>query len=257
MTEGRFGGRTAVVTGAGTGIGRAVALAIAGEGAKVVLAGRRRAPLEETREMLKDPGAGLVFAGDQSSETDVERLFASAVEFGGTVDILVNNAAIAGAVGNIWELELEGWTEALSINLTGPWLCSRAAARIMIPQRSGKIVNVGSVSGKRPLATRTPYTTTKMGLVGLTRTLALELGEYGVNVNLVSPGAVRTPRLDELAEKWDKPVDELISGMAQLAALKRISEPDDIANAVVFLVSDEARNITGFDLTVDAGVWFS
>lgn len=249
-------GKTAVVTGAGTGIGRSVARTFADMGARVLLTGRRRELLEETAALLPNDAA-LIVAADQRDEADVDRLFGEAMSAWGKVDILVNNAAIAGEVGNIWELSLAGWTEALEINLTGPWLCSRAAARVMMKAGYGKIVSIGSVSGKRPLATRTPYTTTKMGLVGLTRTMAVELGPHGINVNLVSPGAVRTPRLDELAEKWGRPVDELVNEMGDLSALGRISQPEDIADAVVFLVSDRAKNITGFDLTVDAGVWFS
>ena len=250
---GELEGRVAIVTGAGTGIGRAIALRFASEGAAVVLAGRRLDPLEETASMLGD---ALVVPGDVGDEGHVDHLFAQAVERFGHVDVLVNNAAIAGEVGNIWELSLDGWQAALSANLTGPWLCTRAAAKAMMPQGWGRIVNIGSISGKRPLATRTPYTATKMGLVGLTRTTALELGEHGITVNCISPGAVDTPRLDELAERWGRPKDELVSGMASGSALKRISTPDDIAECALFLAGERARNITGTDITVDAGVWF-
>jgi NAD(P)-dependent dehydrogenase (short-subunit alcohol dehydrogenase family) len=187
----------------------------------------------------------------------VKELFDRTLEAFGTVDILVNNAAIAGPVGYIWELDVEGWEETLRINLTGPWLCSQAAARIMIPKRYGKIINIGSISGKRPLARRTPYTTTKMGLVGLTRTLALELGQYNINVNLISPGLTETPRVAELAEKYGVTVEQLRESSAALAALKRVSEPEDIAALAAFLASDESRNITGIDITVDAGIWYS
>jgi len=251
--------RVAIVTGAGTGIGRGTALRLAEEGATVVVAGRRVELLEETVAQISDldTGGGVAIAADVSDEAEVGRLFGETVSRFGQVDVLVNNAAIAGEVGNIWELSLDGWNEALAINLTGPWLCTREAARVMMPRSYGKIVNIGSVSGKRPLATRTPYTATKMGLVGLTRTAAAELGEYNINVNNISPGAVDTPRLQELAEKWNRPVDELIEGMASLSALKRISTPADIAECALFLASDRSRNITGFDITVDCGVWFS
>jgi NAD(P)-dependent dehydrogenase (short-subunit alcohol dehydrogenase family) len=188
----------------------------------------------------------------------VKELFDRTLEAFGTVDILVNNAAIVGPVGFIWELEdVAGWEETLRVNLTGPWLCSREAARIMIPKRYGKIINIGSIAGKRPLARRTPYVTTKMGLVGLTRTLALELGPYNINVNLISPGLVDTPRVDELSEKYGVSVQELKEGSAALAALRRISQPQDVAALAAFLASDESRNITGIDITVDAGVWYS
>lgn len=257
MRDSEASRRVVVVTGAGSGIGRQVAIDFAGDGYLVVLAGRRKAPLDQTRGMLDDPGLGLALRCDHSVASDVKRLFAAAVEFGGTVDVLVNNASIAGPVGNIWDLSVDEWSETLTSNLTGPWLCARAASRIMIQQKSGSIISIGSVSGKRPLAMRTPYTTTKMGLVGLTRTLAVELGPYNITANLVSPGAVGTERLDELAAKTGRPVADIIGEISAASALNRISKPSDISAAVRFLASSEARNITGFDLTVDAGVWFS
>ncbi|GBD22946.1 Glucose 1-dehydrogenase [bacterium HR29] len=253
----RLSGKVAVVTGGGTGIGAAIAKRFAREGAVVVISGRRPQPLADVAESIAREGGEVeAVACDSATEEGVERLFRKALEFG-RLDVLVNNAAIAGPVAPIWDQELAGWEETLRINLTGPFLCSRAAARAMIPRRSGRIINIGSISGKRPLATRSPYTTTKMGLVGLTRTLALELGEYGITVNVISPGAVDTPRLNELAERWHTTVEALRSSMAAQAALRRINEPDDIAALAAFLASDEARNITGIDITVDAGVWFS
>ncbi len=253
----RLSGRVAIVTGGGTGIGAAIARRFAREGAAVVISGRRPGPLSEVAESIaREGGEVRAVACDSATEEGVDRLFREALEYG-QLDVLVNNAAIAGPVAPIWEQELPGWEETLRINLTGPFLCSRAAARAMISRRSGRIINIGSISGKRPLATRTPYTTTKMGLIGLTRTLALELGEYGITVNVISPGAVDTPRLNELAERWRTTVDALRASMAAQAALRRISEPEDIAALAAFLASDEARNITGIDITVDAGVWFS
>lgn len=261
MTGTELAGRVALITGAGTGIGRAIAQRFALEGASIVLSGRRREPLEETVELISNSSKGSnkseIFTADVSDETQVRRLFKHTQEALGPVDILVNNAGVAGEVGNIWELTLAGWNEALRINLTGPWLCTRAAAETMIGRNEGKIINIGSISGKRPLATRTPYTTTKMGLVGLTRTTALELGQYGINVNLISPGPVATPRLNDLAEHWNMPLEDLVEGMESRAALKRISTPDDIAECALFLATKRSRNITGFDINVDGGVWFS
>lgn len=224
----------------------------------MVISGRRAELLSATAQRLADAGGTVqAVAGDTATEQGVEELFQKAKAAYGPVDILVNNAAIAGPVASIWEQDLAGWEETLRINLTGPWLCSRVAAKSMMSRRYGKIINIGSISGKRPLATRTPYTTTKMGLVGLTRTLALELGEYDINVNLISPGAIDTPRMDELAERWHTTRKALLENMAGGAALKRVGEPSDIANLAAFLASDEARNIQGVDITVDAGVWYS
>jgi NAD(P)-dependent dehydrogenase (short-subunit alcohol dehydrogenase family) len=247
----------AVVSGGGTGIGAAIARRFAAEGAVVVVSGRRQELLDEVVETItSEGGRAEAYVADLSIESSVEELFAHVLNTYQRLDILVNNAAIAGEVGNIWELSFAGWDEALRINLTGPWLCTRAAARVMMPQRSGRIINIGSISGKRPLATRTPYTATKMGLVGLTRTCALELGEYDINVNVISPGAVDTPRLEELARKWNRPLDEMVASVAAQSALKRISTPDDIAECALFLAGDRSRNITGVDITVDGGVWF-
>jgi NAD(P)-dependent dehydrogenase (short-subunit alcohol dehydrogenase family) len=255
---GRLSGKVAIVTGGGTGIGAAIAERFVQEGAKVTISGRRAHLLEEVAQRIGGAnGQVLTVAGDSATPRGVKELFDRTLEAFGTVDILVNNAAIAGPVGYIWELDVEGWEETLRINLTGPWLCSQAAARIMIPKRYGKIINIGSISGKRPLARRTPYTTTKMGLVGLTRTLALELGQYNINVNLISPGLTETPRVAELAEKYGVTVEQLRESSAALAALKRVSEPEDIAALAAFLASDESRNITGIDITVDAGIWYS
>lgn len=255
---GRLGGKVAIVTGGGTGIGAGVAERFAEEEACVAISGRRLAPLDEVAGRIRQGGGrALAVSVDSATEEGVERLFSETEAIFGPVDVLVNNAGIAGPVAPIWEQDLAGWQETLRINLTGPWLCARAAARRMMGRRSGKIINIGSISGKRPLATRTPYTSTKMGLVGLTRTLALELGEYNINVNLISPGAVVTPRLYELAEKWGTTFEKLASGMAASSALKRIGEPKDVADLALFLASDESRNVTGIDISVDAGIWYS
>lgn len=254
----RLVGRVAIVTGGGTGIGAGIATRFAQEGARVVISGRRGQLLEETARGVAQTGGEMqTIACDSATEAGVADLFRFTESQFGPVDILVNNAAIAGPIASIWDQETSGWEETLRINLTGPWLCCRAAARSMMPRRSGKIINIGSISGKRPLATRSPYTATKMGLVGLTRTLALELGAYDINVNLISPGAVETPRMDELAEASHTTREAFVAGIAASAALKRVGEPSDIANLAVFLASDEARNIQGIDITVDAGVWYS
>ena len=259
MASGELDGRVAVITGAGTGIGAEIAERFVGQGAKVAIMGRRAEPLEAVAAKL-DGGTRtrcLPVSGDVSNAADVQALFTQAAEAFGTVDILVNNAAIAGEVGPIMEVTRAGWDDAIAINLTGPWLCARAAVGYMRPRRWGKIVNIGSISGKRPLANRTPYCATKMGLVGLTRVLAVELGPDNINVNVISPGAVDTPRLAELAEKYQVPLEQIIKASAEKRALQRIPSTGSIADLAVFLSTDHAQDITGFDITVDAGGWFT
>jgi NAD(P)-dependent dehydrogenase (short-subunit alcohol dehydrogenase family) len=249
-------GHIAVVTGAGTGIGRAAAEGFARAGAAVAIVGRRVGPLEETAAILRAAGSEvLVLPADVADEAAVAAVFERVATVLGPVDVLINNAAIAGPVAPIWEQDLAGWTDTLRINLTGPWLCSREAARQMIPRRSGRIIHVGSISGKRPLRNRTPYCASKLGLVGMSRTLALELAPHGITVNTVSPGPVETPRVEELARQWGRTVDEQRAAMVASCALGRMSTPEEVAGAILFLASDGARNITGIDLTVDGGTW--
>ena len=254
---GQLDGKTAVVTGANVGIGKAIAMLFSTEGANVAITARRAEKLEAAAQEIRDATGGKVLAvpGDGAIEANVVGLFEKVVAEFGTVDILINNAAIAGEFGNIWELSAEGFLQALEVNLMGPFLNTREAAKIMIPKKEGKIVNIGSISGKRPLATRTPYTTSKLGLVGMTRTAAVELGAHNINVNVLSPGGVDNDRMTELSERWGLERSEFKAAVEAVSPLNRVSENEDLANVALFLVSDAARNITGFDLNCDAGVF--
>jgi NAD(P)-dependent dehydrogenase (short-subunit alcohol dehydrogenase family) len=249
----------ALVTGGATGIGAAIACRYAEEGASVTIVGRRLQPLEAVAAAINEGAGGrcLAVAADISVERDVENAFERALSAFGNVDVLVNNAAIAGPVAGITEISADGWQECVDINLTGAFLCSRAAARRMIPNRWGKIVSIGSISGKRPLANRSPYCATKLAIVGLTRALALELGPHNINVNVISPGAVDTPRLSELAEKYNVTLEEVIKSSAEKRSLQRIPSTRSISDLAVFLATDRSKDITGFDITVDAGGWFT
>jgi NAD(P)-dependent dehydrogenase (short-subunit alcohol dehydrogenase family) len=251
-------GRVVVVTGAGTGIGRSLAISFAGAGATVFAVGRNLAPLQETTELIGHLKAGRCSAvsTDLTNEEGVNVLFKRVIEETGRLDVLLNNAGAPGPTGAIWDISLSDWNATLSANLTAPWLCCREAAKVMVSARSGSIINIGSISGKRPLPKRTPYVASKIGVLGMTRTLAVELGEFGIRVNCISPGAVNTTRLEELAKREGNSVESVLARAASSSALHRVNDPIDIAHAALFLTSDNARNITGQDLTIDGGVWF-
>ena len=257
MANDELQGRTAIVTGAAVGIGRAIAERFLEEGANVVITGRRADVTTTAAAELDALGAATCIAipSDQSVEADVDALVAQTVDRFGQLDAMVCNAAITGAIGNIWDLDLAGWQETLDINLTGPWLCTRAAARVMVPREEGKIIFIGSITGKRPLATRTPYTSTKMGVIGLARTAAVELGPHNINVNVISPGLVEGERIERLAKTWGVTVDEVKQSFSEPSAMKRLPFPSDIADLALFFATDRSRNITGFDVNVDGGIW--
>jgi NAD(P)-dependent dehydrogenase (short-subunit alcohol dehydrogenase family) len=248
-------GQVAIVTGANQGIGKDIATAFAREGASVVLAARRLPELESVASAINaDGGKAVAVQADVSKESDAAKLVETAVNHFGGLDVLVNNAGIAGPIAPITEIDAAAWRECIEINLTGPWLCSREAARVM-KGKGGRIINIGSITGKRPLVNRTPYGASKLGVVGLTRALALELGPEHINVNCISPGAVNTSRLALIAENAGMPLEELLKLAAQGSALGTVSEGSDVAALCVFLASDAARQITGQDINVDAGAY--
>ena len=170
----------------------------------------------------------------------------------------MNNAGVAGPTALCEDVKLSEWEETMVVNLRGPFLCARAALPIMKAQRWGRIINIASISGKRPLPRRTPYTSSKLGLIGFTRTLAAEVGPYDITVNAISPGATKGPRIDavikNLAFAEGKHENEIAAGLVRDAALGRFVEAADVAALVVFLASDAARNMTGQDFNVSAGL---
>lgn len=176
----------------------------------------------------------------------------------GPLDALVANSGVAGPTAPLWEVTPQEWDDTHAVNVRGPFLCCRAVLPGMLRRGAGSITVVGSMSGKRPLAGRTPYTSSKTALIGLVRTLAVETGPYGVRVNLVSPGPVTGPRLDAVLDGQSgttgRTPTELRAELAAQAPLGRFTEPEDVADAIVFLASDEARSITGEDLNVNAGL---
>jgi len=252
-------GKVAIVTGASQGIGRVISLALAKEGASVVLASRNEAKLEETALAIKEiGGASLKVPTDVSQEASVKNMVQRTLEAFGTIDILVNNSGIAGPTARCEDVTLEEWEETMAVNVRGPFLCCKHVIPILKAKKSGRIINIGSISSKRPLQNRTPYTTSKMGLIGFNRTLAVELGPFNVTVNLICPGATAGERLDNvmttMGKALGKSYEEMATMLKTASPLNRFVEPEDIANLVVYLASDKAKNMTGQDINVSAGL---
>lgn len=249
-------GQVVLVTGAGRGIGREIARRCSAAGAAVVLAARSVDALHETAGMLE--GESLVAPMDVTDADSVEAAVAAADERFGRIDALVNNSGIGGPSLPLWEVPEAEWAETLDVNVTGVYRCCRAVLPGMIERGSGAVVTIGSMTGKRELLNRSAYASSKAALIGLTRTLAHEVGPHGIRVNLISPGAVEGPRIDWVIERQAEAqgisVDEARSQFTGLSPLDRLVSPTDVANAVVYLLSDAAAGITGEDLNVTAGM---
>lgn len=250
--------KVAVVTGGGKGIGRAISLAFAKEGADVVIAARTKSALEETAEEInKMGGHALPFVADISREDQVNELVSSTVRNLGKIDILVNNAGIAGPTVPVVDLRIEDWNGVIAVNLTGAYLCSKAVLKYMIKNKSGNIINIGSMAGTKGLWRRSPYVVSKWGILGLTKTLALEAGIYGIRVNAICPGLVEGKRLDDVFSERAKVMGispDLIRKRAiDDTPLRRFVKPGEIARTAIFLVSSNSDGITGQIICVNAG----
>ncbi|SFR64234.1 SDR family NAD(P)-dependent oxidoreductase [Halogeometricum limi] len=254
-------GTTAFVTGASQGIGREIAVTLAREGANVALAARSDG-IEETAAQIDDPERVLTVRCDVTDEGSVEDAVGATVDRFGGVDCVVNNAGIAGPTKPIEEVEREEWDRTMAVNVTGMYLVAKHTAPHLRESDRGRMVNVSSISGKRPLESRTPYTASKMAVIGLTRTLAFELGDDGVTVNAVCPGATRGPRIDDIIERQaDQLGVDYETAKAEVftddTALGRLVDASDVAEMVAYLASDAARHVTAQDVNVDGGtVWY-
>ena len=243
----RIKDKIAIVTGSGQGIGRGIALALAKEGAKIVGTDVTDKIFDVIKEVQNLGSQGLAIKADVSSAGQVGEMVKKSIEQLGRIDILVNNAGIFPFKPLI-EMTEADWDKVLDVNLKGVFNCTRAVVPHMINQKSGKIINIASIVGVVVgFAALTHYSASKGGMVGFTKSVALELAPFGINVNAIAPGSIETPgaRMDVNAES--------VKQFLQAIPLKRIGQPDDIANAVLFLASDESSYITGQCLVVDGG----
>ena len=252
--------QVAVVTGAAKGMGRAIVLRLAGEGANLVLAAREAPSLEQVAREVRALGPkALVVPTDVRDEASVQAMVEAALDaFGGRVDILVNCAGTTGPVETpVHEIKVEDWDEVLAVNLRGTFLPTKHVVPVMVRQRRGKIVNIAGTSGLRGYRLRAAYSSSKWAIRGFTRTVALEVGLHGINVNCVAPGIVGGERMDRLcrekARKRGWTAEQVYAEYVQEMALRRVTSAEDVANAVCFLCTEESRNMTGQCLTVDGG----
>ena len=236
------------MTGAAQGIGRAIALLLARNGADIVVSDINLEKAEETAKEIRAIGPkATAVKVDVSNLSDVERMVEAIIEKLAKIDILVNNAGITRDK-LILRMTEEDWDAVLGVNLKGTFNCTKTVIRHMAKQRSGKIVNIASVVGEMGNAGQANYSASKAGVIGLTKTIAREYAQRGINVNAIAPGYIETPMTDALPEKAKEELKKLIP-------MERLGKPEDVAEAVLFLVCEESSYITGQVLNVNGGIY--
>ncbi len=242
----RLKSKKAIVTGAGQGIGRSIALKLAQEGADVVIAEMNLGTGTQTAKEVETLGRkALSFAVDVANQKQVQAMIDQVLKAWKRVDILVNNAGF-DRPAHLLKMKEEDWEAVLGVHLKGTLNCIQAVAPPMIENGYGKIVNMSSVWGKSGAVSEVSYSTAKAGIIGLTKSVARELGRYQINVNVILPGLILTPTISKMAEKYQ-------SMIIEHTPLKRMGQPEEVANVVAFLVSDEASFVTGAMVEVSGG----
>jgi NAD(P)-dependent dehydrogenase (short-subunit alcohol dehydrogenase family) len=252
-------GKVAVVTGGNQGIGRAIVQAMADAGASLAICARTKESLQRTAEEMREVGVDCIPVHcDVSDPASTDAMAEMVLHHFGKVDVVVANAGIAGAIRPMHEITYDEWRECIAIDLDGVYLTFRRFIPGMISAGHGSLIALSSMTGKRPLPERTPYGAAKMGVIGLVRSLALELGPHKIRVNSVCPGPVAGPRLDRIVKQQAVTLrisdDDSMRMFSDAAALKRPVRAHEVAAACVFLASDASSGITGEDLNVSAGV---
>lgn len=251
MSAGRVAGAVAIVTGASAGIGETTAITFGREGAKVVVVGRTEMELQRVAGIIVAAGGeAITVRADVTRTADVEAMVKAVMDRYGRIDILVNGVGGWTTLAPVTEISDDDWDEVLKRNLTSTFRCVRAVAKIMIAQKRGRIINMASQSGVGPnpgTNSNIPYACSKAAVIAFTKHLAKQLGPDGITVNTVSPGTTLTARV---AKVWDLPTQQK---KAATNPLRCLVEPQDSADACLFLASDEARHITGINLNVNAG----
>jgi NAD(P)-dependent dehydrogenase (short-subunit alcohol dehydrogenase family) len=251
---GQLDGKLAIVTGGGSGIGEATARLFAEQGATVVVTGRRR---EQVESVAADIG-GRAIVCDVSDSGQVQNLFQKVIEITGRVDILLNNAGGPGPIAPVAEVDMQAWVECMNINLVGAMYCLQEAAKVMIKQQSGSIINMSSLMGIQGYPMRSAYVASKFALIGITETMARELGPDNVRVNALMPGAVSGANMDRIlqsrAASENRTVEEIErENYTDVAALKRWVAPEEVARAALFYASDHSSAVTGDKMKVCCG----
>ncbi len=244
-------GKVAIITGASSGIGRAIATLFAAEGARLVVAARRRELLDElVREILSDGGTACALAGDVSDESFARALVDEAKSRYGGLDIAVNNAAVLGPMGATPEVTRVAWDGTMAVNLTGAFLAAKYQIPAMLERGAGSLIFVSSFVGYTvAMPGSAAYAASKAGIIGLMKSLAVEYGPQGLRVNALLPGGTQTPMADAMIN-----TDEMKAFVRNMHALKRIATPQEQARAALFLASDAASFVTGSALLADGGV---
>jgi NAD(P)-dependent dehydrogenase (short-subunit alcohol dehydrogenase family) len=250
--------RVCIITGGGRGLGRDMALAFSREGAHLVVSGTTESAVSSTAAELQTSGVRAVaIVCDVSDEDAVRGMVAATMREFGQIDVLLNNAGIIGPTAAVSEVKREDWDHTIAVNLTGAFLCAKAVLPHMAERKSGKIINISSVAGHVGYPLRSPYAVSKWGMIGLSQTLAAEWGGYNIQVNTISPGPVRGPRIDEVirrrAEQSNRPLEDVKREFLSKLSLGRFVEADHVAATAVFLASSEGDGITGEVIQVSSG----